>query len=81
MEVMSKRFRCHSVWLLAPVQLWGLVWYRWHIHDCSRGWVKLYDICHYPNNVLSQKAIHNIRRSPNMSEKIVKLFFLDEILF
>ncbi|KAG0043407.1 hypothetical protein BGZ83_011454, partial [Gryganskiella cystojenkinii] len=28
---------------------------------------------YYPNNVLSQKAIHNIRRSPNMSEKIVLL--------
>ncbi|GJJ74665.1 hypothetical protein EMPS_07023 [Entomortierella parvispora] len=26
---------------------------------------------YYPNNVLSQKPIHNVRRSPNMSEKIV----------
>ncbi|KAF9353615.1 hypothetical protein BGX26_008620 [Mortierella sp. AD094] len=26
---------------------------------------------HYPNNILSQKPIHNVRRSPNMSEKIV----------
>ncbi|KAG0085023.1 hypothetical protein BGZ92_009352 [Podila epicladia] len=25
---------------------------------------------YYPNNVLSQKPIHNVRRSPNMSEKI-----------
>jgi len=28
---------------------------------------------YYPNNVLSQKPIHNVRRSPNMSEKIGKL--------
>ncbi|KAF9934835.1 hypothetical protein FBU30_010808 [Linnemannia zychae] len=26
---------------------------------------------YYPNNVLSQKPIHNVRRSPNMCEKIV----------
>ncbi|KAF9364200.1 hypothetical protein BGX34_002229 [Mortierella sp. NVP85] len=26
---------------------------------------------YYPNNILSQKSIHNVRRSPNMSEKIV----------
>ncbi|KAG0051519.1 hypothetical protein BGZ83_003599 [Gryganskiella cystojenkinii] len=26
---------------------------------------------YYPNNILSQKPIHNVRRSPNMSEKIV----------
>ncbi|KAG0208272.1 hypothetical protein BGX33_006352 [Mortierella sp. NVP41] len=26
---------------------------------------------YYPNNVLSQKAINNIRRSPNMIDKIV----------
>ncbi|KAG0362962.1 hypothetical protein BGZ54_008402 [Gamsiella multidivaricata] len=26
---------------------------------------------YFPNNILSQKAIHNVRRSPNMSEKIV----------
>ncbi|KAF9171113.1 hypothetical protein BGX21_000852 [Mortierella sp. AD011] len=26
---------------------------------------------YYPNNVISQKPIHNVRRSPNMSEKIV----------
>lgn len=31
---------------------------------------------YYPNNVLSQKPIHNVRRSPNMSEKIGKLFIL-----
>ncbi|KAF9434471.1 hypothetical protein BGZ76_007960 [Entomortierella beljakovae] len=26
---------------------------------------------YYPNNVLSQKPIHNVRRSPNMTDKIV----------
>ncbi|KAF9425589.1 hypothetical protein BGZ94_007395 [Podila epigama] len=26
---------------------------------------------YYPNNILSQKPIHNVRRSPNMSERIV----------
>ena len=31
---------------------------------------------YYPNNVLSQTPIHNVRRSPNMSEKIGKLSIL-----
>lgn len=31
---------------------------------------------YYPNNVLSQKPIHNVRRSPNMSETIGKLSIL-----
>jgi small-conductance mechanosensitive channel len=31
---------------------------------------------YYPNNVLSQKPIHNVRRSPNMSEKIGTLTFI-----
>lgn len=27
---------------------------------------------YYPNNVISQKPIHNVRRSPNMTDKIGK---------
>lgn len=34
---------------------------------------------YYPNNVLSQKPIHNVRRSPNMSEKIGKLSILPTV--
>lgn len=30
---------------------------------------------YYPNNLLSTKPIHNVRRSPNMTDKIGKFFF------